>query len=98
VSWINRAWIGRSEDVRNWHRLESLSPHAQIVAHQADSAGIIEPTGKLLVDVAILLKTKALHAQAEPLVRRALAINESQENPNQSNIASCLNNLGPVVI
>jgi hypothetical protein len=48
---------------------------------RAAVADISEPTGRLLNQVGLLLKSKALHAQAEPLYRRALATKEKSPGP-----------------
>jgi Flp pilus assembly protein TadD len=43
----------------------------------ADAAGIADPTARLLNQVGLLLLAKARYAEAEPLLRRALAIDEA---------------------
>ncbi len=93
LNWINDAFAGNPADVRDWPRLEAIVPHALAVAGRADSAGIVKPTSRLMTRVAMLLSTKALHTEAEPLIRRALAIDEERLGPDHPIVAANLNNL-----
>lgn len=65
------------QDVRNWRVLEQLVPHARAVAGYADRVGITDPTAGLLSDSGTFLLEKAVHGDAEPLMHRALAIDEA---------------------
>ena len=94
LKWINAAFAGDPDDVRNWTRLEPLAPHANAVAQYADAANISKPTGRLLNNVGMLLERKALFAEAEPLYRRALAIIEKSAATNSEDLSSGLGNLG----
>jgi hypothetical protein len=76
VGWIHQAFVGSAVDVRNWHKLDPLAPHARSVTAHADVACIPEPTVRLMNQLGLLLNSKALYAEAEPLARRALAIHE----------------------
>ena len=93
LGWVNDAFTGDPSDVRSWPRLDPLAPHARAVAEQADAAGIAEPTAKLMNELDLLFNTKALHAQAEPLLRRALAIYDASLGRDHLYVATCLNNL-----
>ena len=77
LGWVNAAFIGDPQDVRNWRILDQLVPHARAVAGCADRVGITDPTARLLSDSGIVLLEKAVHADAEPLMRRALTIDEA---------------------
>jgi hypothetical protein len=70
LGWVNTAFDGDPEDVRNWPRLDPLAPHARSVIQWAEMAGIKEPTAWLMNQLGLLYQTKALDAQAEPLYRR----------------------------
>src|SRR5208283_851393 len=70
-----------------------LAPHALAVAHRADEAGIAEPTARLFNELGLLFKAKARYAEAEPLYRRALAIDEASFGPDHPGVARDLNNL-----
>jgi hypothetical protein len=77
LAWVNAAFVGDPQDVRNWRVLEQLVPHARAVAGYADRVGITDPTAGLLSDSGTFLLEKAVHGDAEPLMRRALAIDEA---------------------
>ena len=74
LRWVDAAFVGNPEDVRDWLVLDPLTPHARAVVARADSYGIADPTTRLMCQAGVLLHTKALHAEAEPLMRRAFAI------------------------
>jgi tetratricopeptide (TPR) repeat protein len=98
LGWVNAAFEGNPQDVRTWPRLDPLAPHAQAVACHADAAGILEPTARLMNQLGLLFGTKALFAEAEPLIRRAVAIEEKSFGPDHHNIARNLNNLGQLLL
>jgi hypothetical protein len=90
---LNAAVTGDPQDVRTWVHWDPLRPHMAIVVAQADAAGILEPTAQLMNQLGMLLYTKALYAEAEPLMRRALTIDEAAYGPEHPNVAIRLNNL-----
>ena len=94
LGWVHAAFDGDPGDVRSWPRLDPLAPHAQSVSQWADREGIAEPTALLMNQLGVLLDAKSLHAQAEPLIRRALAIDEASFGPEHPTVARVLNNLG----
>jgi tetratricopeptide (TPR) repeat protein len=93
LGWVNAAFVGAPDDVRTWPVLDPLAPHALAVARRADDAGIAEPTGRLFNQLGLLSQTKARYAEAEPLMRRALAVAEARYGPEYPNVAIRLNNL-----
>jgi tetratricopeptide (TPR) repeat protein len=97
LGWVNAAFAGDSSDVRKWPTLDPLLPHARTVAAYADDAAIPEPTAQLMNQLGQLLYNKALHAEAEPLWRRALAIDEKSHGPDHPNVAIRLNNLAQLL-
>jgi tetratricopeptide (TPR) repeat protein len=62
-----------------------------------DEAAIAKPTDNLMNQVGVLLATKALYAEAEPLMRRALAIDKKTYGPDHPNVAIRLNNLAQLL-
>jgi tetratricopeptide (TPR) repeat protein len=96
-AWVNAAFTGDPEDVRNWSRLDPLAPHAQSVAQRADTAGLTEPTARLIKQLGALLFAKSLYTQAEPFYRRALAIDEAIVGPDHPTVAIVLNNLAQLL-
>jgi Tetratricopeptide repeat len=97
LGWVNAAFVGDPGDVRTWPVLDPLAPHAGAVTHHADAAAIPEPTARLMNELGSLFYAKAVHAQAEPLMRRALAIDEASFGPDHPNVAIRLNNLAALL-
>jgi tetratricopeptide (TPR) repeat protein len=93
LRWLDEAFQGDPEDVRSWPVLDPLAAHAQAVADFADGAGLADPTSRLMNQLGLLLKSKAAYAEAEPLLRRALAIFEAAFGPDHPIVATVLNNL-----
>jgi tetratricopeptide (TPR) repeat protein len=93
LGWVNAGFVGDPQDVRTWPRLEPLAPHARSVTQWADQEGIATPTTQLMNQLGLLLDTKSLHTQAEPLYRRALAIDEASCGADHPEVARDLNNL-----
>jgi len=93
LGWINAAFEGDPQDVRTWPTLDPLAPHARAAADHADQAAIADPTARLMNQLGMLLFAKAQHAEAEPLMRRALAIDEQCFWDLHPNVARDLNNL-----
>jgi tetratricopeptide (TPR) repeat protein len=93
LAWVGAAFVGHPQDVRTWPLLDPLAPHARAVVAFADEAEIPEPTARLMNDLGQLFKAKALHGEAEPLMRRALAIDEKSFGTEHPNVARDLNNL-----
>ncbi|WP_300332660.1 tetratricopeptide repeat protein [Accumulibacter sp.] len=97
LAWVADAFVGSSQDARNWPRLKALAPHAETVAASADAAALAEPTGRLLNQLGLLLLANARYAEAEPLLRRALAIAEARLGRAHPNVAATLINLGQLL-
>jgi tetratricopeptide (TPR) repeat protein len=93
LSWVNAAFVGNPQDVRTWPILDPLAPHALAVVMYADAVGIADPTARLMNDLAQLLDAKSLLGEAEPLMRRALAIDEKSFGADHPDVARDLNNL-----
>ena len=93
LEWVNAAFVGDADDVRNWPILDPLAPHALAVARRANETEIGGPTARLLNQLGILLCAKVDYTEAEPLYRRALAIDEKSYGPDHPGVAIRLNNL-----
>jgi tetratricopeptide (TPR) repeat protein len=85
------------DDVRTWPRWNLLQPHVAHASAAGEAEGIALPTSGLMNGLAELLYAKALHAQAEPLMRRALAIDEASFGPEHPQVASDLSNLAQLL-
>ena len=102
-SWIRQATVmvlGFSpedpEDVRTWPVWDSLRPHATRVIELAEGAHVETDSG-LMNQLATLLYCKSLYNQAEPLMRRALEVDESSLGNEHPNVARDLNNLATLL-
>ena len=84
---------GDPQDVRTWHVWTSLGPHVAAATSHSESAGLTGPTSRLMNDLGLFLKVRCQFPQAEPLYRRALAIDEASYGPDHPNVAIDLNNL-----
>ena len=91
------AFQGNPQDVRFWPVLDPLAAHVQAVAGFADGAGLADPTARLMSALGVLLWSKATYAEAEPLMRRALAIVEAAFGPDHPAVAKLLNNLASLL-
>jgi tetratricopeptide (TPR) repeat protein len=97
LAWVDAAFVGNPTDVRTWPRLDPLAPHVRVVVTHADEAKISTPTARLMNELGMLLKSKAQHDEAEPLLRRALAIEEANYGQDHPNVAISLNNLASLL-
>jgi tetratricopeptide (TPR) repeat protein len=93
LGWVDAAFVGDGGDVRSWPVLVPLAEHAETVANHADTAGIADPTARLLSALGVLFDTRAEYARAERASRRALAIDEASLGPDHPTVAIRLNNL-----
>jgi len=97
LRWVNAAFEGDPMDVRTWPILDPLAPHARAVVSFSDAAGLAEPTDLLMNQLGALLLAKALFAEAEPLIRRALDIDEKRFGAEHPKVAIRLNNLAQLL-
>lgn len=80
-------------DVRNWPTWEPLAPHLAEAVAEADVAGIAVPTSELMNKLGVFFMNRARWSAAEPLYRRALAIDETSFGSHHPTVAIRLNNL-----
>ncbi len=95
---VNDFAAGGSWDVRSWEVWTPLAAHADTVSRYADADGIAEPTADLLDQLGLYWHARGLFRSAEPLMRRALAIDERTHGPGHPNIATRLNNLAALLL
>jgi tetratricopeptide (TPR) repeat protein len=93
LAWVNAAFVGDAQDVRAWPCLDPLAPHVRVITEHADDAKMSKPTAWLMSQLGVLLQSKARYVEAEPMYRRALAIDEASYGSGHPNVASNLNNL-----
>ena len=94
---MNAAAVGNPQDVRSWPIWTPLAPHVAAATGHADAAGLTGPTSRLMNDVALYLSTRCQFLEAEPLLRRALAIDEASYGPDHPTVATDLNNLAQLL-
>jgi tetratricopeptide (TPR) repeat protein len=88
---------GNPHDVRTWDRWEPLRPHVAAAVQHADGAAVTDPTSLLMNELSQLLRAKELNHEAEPLLRRALAIDEASYGLEHPRVATDLNNLATLL-
>ncbi|HWM95278.1 MAG TPA: tetratricopeptide repeat protein [Thermoanaerobaculia bacterium] len=86
-----------SNDVRTWPVWTGLRPHAARIVLLADEVGLTDPTSRLMNELGQYLHERSLYAEAEPLMRRALAIDEESFGSEHPNVARDLNNLSQLL-
>jgi hypothetical protein len=97
LAWLDAAFVGDPDDVRNWGVLDPLAPHALAVAGFGDRAGISEPTARLFNQLGLLFFCKAAHSDAEPLMQRVVEIAEDSYGSEHPEVAIRLNNLAQLL-
>ncbi len=85
------------DDVRTWSIWDPLRPHAARVVELAEAYGVDQPTSTLMNNLALLLLAKALYTEAEPLMRRSLAVDEASLGEEHPNVAIRLGNLATLL-
>lgn len=93
LRWLDAAFQGDPQDVSSWPVLDPLAAHVQTVVGFADEAGQVNPTTRLMNDLGLLHFNKAAYGEAEPLLRRALAIDEAAFGTNHPGVTRDLSNL-----
>jgi len=88
-----------SGDVRTWPRMRLLEPHLQaVVENLADrQSAQLQALSLVLNQWALFVHAQARYAQAEPLMRRALGIDEASYGPDHPEVAIRLNNLAALL-
>ena len=81
------------QDVRSWPQLEPLIPHIRYCTDELET----EQTAVLVNQMGGLFLYKGQYGYAEPLLRRALAIDESSFGIEHPNVAILLNNLAQLL-
>ncbi len=97
LAWIDSAFVGDPEDAETWPVLIPLAPHVEVLVWAADRIGILAPTRRLMAALGTLFNTQALYTQAEPLLRRVLAIEEASFGAEHPNVARHLNNMATLL-
>jgi tetratricopeptide (TPR) repeat protein len=94
---LRAAAVGSPQDVHTWPIWEPLRPHIAAVTAYADQYGDAKIHTYLISGLAVLAVEKAEYSEAEPLLRRALSMNERTYGPDHSEVALPLNNLAQLL-
>ncbi len=97
LQWVDDAFVGDPEDVRDWPTLVPLADHALAVANHATTGGLTGPCTRLFNDVGLLLDANGQHIGAAASLMIALAIDLATFGADDSIIATRLNNLAQVL-
>ena len=97
LAWLEAGFVGNPQDVRAWSTLAPLALHVQTAVRHGDEASIAQPTSGLMDRLGRLLQNEARLGEAEPLMRRALAIDEASFGPDHPTVATDLNNLATLL-
>ena len=92
---VNNAFPGEvSNKPQSWPVCAALRPHAlSVLKTEPDNGAVAEKTSRLLNQLAVYFLARAEHGEAEPLMRRALDIDEKSLGPDHPRVAIRLNNL-----
>jgi len=98
LQWTNAAFEGDLDNPDHWPRLVPLALHVDQVLHAVEQEPVIAPphadaVARLSNQCGFLRYSQAQFALAEPLFRRALAIDEASYGENYPTVAIRLNNL-----
>ena len=94
---VDSAATDDPEDVRSWNIWTPLAVHVDAVSRHADAAGLAEPTAQLMNDLGLYRLNRGQYRTAEPLMRRALHIDELSFGNDHPKVAICLNNLAQLL-
>jgi tetratricopeptide (TPR) repeat protein len=94
---VNDVAAGDPHDVRTWPIWQPLAAHAESVSRYADTAGIANPTDRLMTEIGRYWLNRGAFRQAEPLLRLALAIYEKRLGADHPYVATALNNLAQLL-
>ena len=96
VRLVADAFPNEGDDIRNWRACRRLLPHGLSVMGFAPDTH--EPTARLARHMSLYCQAIAEYATAEPLMRRALAVDEASFGPNEPVVAVDLNNLAQLLL
>ena len=93
IALLDRALPSPKWDQKGWELWEQLAPHCRTLLNRLQDH-VLEPKAtRIMNQLALWLSNRAEHGEAEPLFRRALAIDEKSFGPDHPNVARGLNNL-----
>ena len=98
VALVDAAFPYQQDKPPSWAPSGALVAHALAAVAHVETAGVgLRPTSHLLNQVGLYLRSQARFAEAEPLMRRALAIDEASYGAEHPTVATSLNNLAALL-
>ena len=98
LQWLAERLPSPDFDVAGWAMWGRLGPHLEALIQKAESFRLEDDSVALIcAQYGSLLYREARHAEAEPLMRRALAIDEKSYGTEHPNVARDLNNLAQLL-
>ncbi len=94
---VDTAVTGDPGDVRTWNIWTPLAVHVDAVSRHADAVGLAEPAARLMNDLGLYWENRGQYRTAEPLMRRALHIDELSFGHVHPRVATDLNNLATLL-
>ncbi len=83
--------------MRSWNIWTPLAVHVDAVSRHADAVGLAEPTARLMNQLGLYWLNRGQYRIAEPLMRRALHIDELSFGNDHPKVATVLNNLAQML-
>jgi tetratricopeptide (TPR) repeat protein len=93
VALLDRALPSPDWDQNGWRLWEQLAPHCRNLLNRLQDHALEPKATEIMNGLALWLNNRTEHGEAEPLYRRALAIDEKSFGPEHPNVARGLNNL-----
>jgi tetratricopeptide (TPR) repeat protein len=90
---LNDSMPSTDWDQAGWQLWEKLAPHCRTLLGRLRDHPLEPKATQMMNELAGWLKNRAEHSEAEPLFRRALAIDETSFGPDHPNVATDLNSL-----
>lgn len=98
VELVAKAFPTNPSDVRNWPACEKLADHAiAVLGHVPDDGKAATAAAVLANQLGQFAFGRATYSEAEPLMRRALAIDKASFGPDHPNVAIDVNNLAQLL-
>ena len=98
LEWLSSILPAAEYDEANWRLWNRLGPHLDEVIASGNALGIeSQALGAISGQLGIWLHDQARHNAAEPLMRRALSVDEKSYGPGHPNVARDLNNLAQLL-
>jgi len=96
--WLRQSLPSPDFEVAGWARWGRLAPHLDTLLQQAEKFGLEDDqVAWICGQYGLLLHYQARHRVAEPLLRRALVIDEKSFGPEHPSVAIRLNNLAQLL-